>query len=43
MLPAFIEDCVDYRLDSLFLNAHVNEIAEHREAWTTIVRISMIL
>jgi len=43
MLPAFIEDCVDYRLDNLFLNAHVIEIVEHRETWTTIMRIPMIL
>jgi len=27
MLPAFIENCVDYRLDSLFLNAR------HWDCW----------
>jgi len=37
MLPAFR---VDYKLDSLFLNAHVIEIPE---TWTTIMRIPMIL
>jgi len=43
MLPAFIEVCVDYRLKSLFLNAHINEIADHQETWTTIMRIPVIL